>query len=58
MICRCIYDTVNAVLKVHFKVCLSGDFQEDRRWWLDFVRKFNGKAKIIGGHTAICVHIQ
>ena len=49
--CRCIYDTVNAVAKPHFKVRLSSGFHEDRRWWLDFARKFNGKAKIIGRHT-------
>lgn len=49
--CRRIYDAVNAVAKPHYKVRLSGGFHEDRKWWLDFARRFNGKAKIIGRHT-------
>ena len=50
--CVRIYDAVKVTREPYFKFRLSADFKSDVKWWLDFVRRFNGSAVVLGGHAA------
>lgn len=49
--CRRVYDMMTLLKKKHYKVRLNKEFFKDLIWWKQFVKTFNGKAKILGLHA-------
>lgn len=44
---RRVYDIISSLKRPSHKAKLGEEFKLDLRWWIDFAKEFNGKAKII-----------